>query len=167
MFFSQAGMDEMHPPTCAVHHPSHAASIYRPQCGLLLGYASQRWSLGCGRKFAARTGFDALASQPFPTPAPLPIGSSNPLAPNDQKGVRRTPFFGRRERIRTSDPTHPKGVRYQAAPRAVNLLLYGLQLNGSRKHSKAVGSGQELRQLAEPMMQFPQGRCDGLEPFLR
>ena len=29
--------------------------------------------------------------------------------------------FGRRERIRTSDPYHPKVVRYQAAPRAVNL----------------------------------------------
>ncbi len=29
-------------------------------------------------------------------------------------------FFGRREKIRTSDPYHPKVVRYQAAPRAVN-----------------------------------------------
>ncbi len=28
--------------------------------------------------------------------------------------------FGRREKIRTSDPYHPKVVRYQAAPRAVN-----------------------------------------------
>ncbi len=32
-------------------------------------------------------------------------------------------LFGRRERIRTSDPYHPKVVRYQAAPRAVNLRL--------------------------------------------
>ena len=32
-------------------------------------------------------------------------------------------FFqiGRREKIRTSDPYHPKVVRYQAAPRAVKV----------------------------------------------
>ena len=94
MFFSQAGMDEMHPPTCAVHHPSPAASIYRPQCGLLLGYASQRWSLGCGRKSASRTGFDALASLPFPTPAPLPIGGSNPpLTKERGRTFRLVPNF--------------------------------------------------------------------------
>ncbi len=40
-----------------------------------------------------------------------------------EKGARLGPVFwcfGRRERIRTSDPYHPKVVRYQAAPRAVN-----------------------------------------------
>ena len=36
-------------------------------------------------------------------------------------GVRPLYFcVGRREKIRTSDPYHPKVVRYQAAPRAVN-----------------------------------------------
>ena len=39
--------------------------------------------------------------------------------------------FGRREKIRTSDPYHPKVVRYQAAPRAVNHPLYGLRARGS------------------------------------
>ena len=49
--------------------------------------------------------------------------SSRARGQHTKRALRRGPLWcvGRRERIRTSDPYHPKVVRYQAAPRAVNI----------------------------------------------
>ena len=89
---------------------------------------SVRWrsprGIGCARESACGGPASTQCVLAFPYLRATSDRNSESFHRREKRGtIAGTPFvlIGRREKIRTSDPYHPKVVRYQAAPRAVSI----------------------------------------------